>query len=432
MRQMIGRAFGNKISRDIAWTMASFIVLASSGILINVIVAYFRGAEALGIFNQAYSVYIIGSQIAAFGIHYSVLRSAAHHESDKDELGRILMAGIVPALALGLLVAALIWALESVFARLFSDSTARAISFAALGLALFPTTKVLIAFLNGLREMKAFAILQASRYILVAVVVALISASDLAFPYASLSFLLAELATMAAATSYILLRRLSGSWKLDRNWLNTHLRFGGKSLAAGMLGEINTRVDVLCLGLLLNDTAVGIYSFAAMLVDGLYHLLAMVRVNFNPLLVSALRDSAWLRAQELATRTRLYAPLATAGLSLCVLFFYWIVTGYVVPDRGLQVGLPSLIILLASLTLVSPFVPFDNMLLVGGYPSYQTLQQFVGVTTNAVLNVLLIPLMGMEGSAVGTGASFVAAAAVLIVLTKRFFRWNLITNTVAV
>ncbi|MBU1306362.1 MAG: hypothetical protein KKF33_12705, partial [Alphaproteobacteria bacterium] len=81
--------------------MGSFVILAASGIVINMIVAYLRGAEALGIFNQAYSVYIIASQIAAFGIHYSVLRSAAYYEVEPELQGRILLSGAVPALAAG-------------------------------------------------------------------------------------------------------------------------------------------------------------------------------------------------------------------------------------------------------------------------------------------------------------------------------------------
>ena len=334
MKKLFGGILGNKVSQDIAWTMGSFVVLASSGILINIIVAYLRGAEALGIFNQAYSIYIVGSQIAAFGIHYSVLRAAAHHDTEKDNLGRILLSGLIPALLLGFAVAASVWFLEPVFADLFSPPTARAISYAALGLALFPTTKVLISFLNGLREMKAFAFLQAFRYIVVMIVVAAVSASEMAFPYASLCFLVAEVATVAGAATYILTRRLSGPWRFDRAWFATHLRFGSKSLAAGMLGEVNTRIDVLCLGLFLDDAAVGIYSFAAMLFDGLFHLLAMVRVNFNPILVSAVRDKAWPRAQNLARQTRIYAPLAMAALSVCVIIFYWLVTSYVVRSAG--------------------------------------------------------------------------------------------------
>src|SRR5690606_3038260 len=111
------------------------------------------------------------------------------------------------------------------------------------------------------------------------------------------------------------------------------------------------------------------------LMDGLYHLLAMVRVNLNPVLVATVRDANWAEGRRLLGTSRRYAPLVTGVLSLAVIVFYWLVTAWVVPDRGLQAGLPVLVVLLGSLTLVSAYVPFDNLLLAGGYPGYQTAQQ---------------------------------------------------------
>lgn len=410
--------------------MGSFFILAVSGILINIAVAYLRGAEALGIFNQAYSVYIIVSQIAAFGIHYSVLRSSAYHDREPTLQGRILISGAVPALVAGISLATIVVVAEPVFATLFSEPTARAISFAGFGLALFPLNKVLIAFLNGLRHMKAFAVFQALRYILVAAVATGVAASDLPFEYASFCFLVAEATTVIGTVLYISILRLAPSPTVDRKWVVSHTIFGGKSLFAGMFGEINTRVDVLMLGLFLDDAAVGIYSFAAMLMDGLYHLLAMVRVNFNPYLVTATRDKDWPPVQRLFTRSRRFAPLVLGVLCIGVVLFYWIVTSYIVPERGLQAGLPTLIILLSSLTLVSAYIPFDNLLLTGGYPALQTLQQFFAVATNVVLNVALIPVLGISGAAVGTGLSYIASIIFLIVLSRRIFGWNMLTNKV--
>lgn len=428
MKKILLSLAGNKLSRDILWTVGSFVILAASGIFINIVVAYYRGAEALGIFNQAYSVYIVGSQIAAFGIHYSVLRSAAYHETDSDKLGEILLSGLVPALVLGIVFAVVIFLMKPIFAHLFSAPTSEAIRFAALGLALFPATKVAIAFLNGLRRMKAFAAFQAFRYIVVAGVVTAVAASNVPFVYSALCFVIAEVATILGALAYILVRRLVGRWRVTRSWLVSHFIFGGKSLMAGMLGEINTRVDILCLGLLLDDAAVGIYSFAAMLIDGIYHLLAMVRVNFNPILVGAVRDKAWSDAQKLLHKSVRYAPLVIGAMSIGVFLFYWLTTTFIVPERGLQAGLPSLLILLTGITLVSAYIPFDNMLLVGGYPGYQTVQQFTSVAVNVALNFALIPWLGIEGSAIGTCASYIASIFILTVFVQRFFGWNLLLN----
>lgn len=427
------KLFRSKLSGDIAWTTGSFVVLAASGLLINLVIAYFRTAADLGVFNIAYSFYIIVSQIAAFGIHYSVLRHAALHDSDRDELGTILASAMVPVVLLGVFFAAVIFWAEPFFESAFgSERAARAIAFAALGIALFPATKVLISFLNALRHMKAFAVLQAGRYIAVAVVVTVFAVSEWDFTLATLCFLIAELLTLLGAITYIIWMGLIGRPRVQRRWLRTHVSFGGRSLAAGMFGEINTRVDVLCLGLFLSDREVGIYSFAAMLLDGLYHLLAMVRVNFNPILVGALRDGRWSEAQRILRLSKRFAPLVMGGLAIGVFIFYWIVTVQFVPERGLQEGMTVLFILLAGLVVTAGFIPFDNLLLVSGHPMRQTLQQAFAVMTNVALNLALIPVLGIEGAAIGTASSYLAAITALWVMSNRQLGWNIMTNRVRV
>lgn len=431
LRKRIVDVLSNKLSSDIAWTMGSFMILALSGIVINIVVAYFRGTEDLGVFNLAYSVYIIVSQIAALGVHYSVLRYAAMNQENPRELGSMLGSALLVVTLLGLLMAGLVFVSEPLFARAYdSERAARAISFAALGIALFPASKVLISFLNGLRHMKAFSVLQAARYIMVAAVVTAFSVSDQDFTLASLCFVVAEIVTLAAAAIYIASQRLVQRVRIKKSWLREHTSFGGRSLLAGMFGEINTRVDVLCLGLFLGDREVGIYSFVAMLLDGLYHLLAMVRVNFNPILVNCVRDSGWPEAQRLLRLSKRFIPLIMIALSAIVFAFYWLVAFQLVPERGLQEGTVVLLILLGGLVATSPFIPFDNMMLISGYPGRQTLQQAVAFVVNVSLNLALIPLVGIEGAAIGTASSYLAAVVSLILMTDRRLGWNLLTNRV--
>lgn len=430
LRKRLVDTLSTKLSNDIAWTMGSFMILALSGIVINLVVAYFRGTEDLGVFNLAYSVYIIVSQIAAFGVHYSVLRYAALKQEDSEELGAVLGSALVLVTIFGLAMAGLVFLAEPLFATAYSERAARAISFAALGMALFPASKVLIAFLNGLRHMKAFAVLQAGRYIVVAAVVTAFAVSNQDFTLASLCFAIAEIVTLTAAAVYIASRRLVQRMRSRKSWLREHMSFGGRSLLAGMFGEINTRVDVLCIGIFLSDRDVGVYSFVAMLLDGLYHLLAMVRVNFNPVLVNCVRDSRWPEAQRMLRLSKRFIPLLMLALSSLIFAFFWVVTFMLVPERGLQEGVAVLFILLTGLVISSPFIPFDNMMLISGYPGRQTIQQAVAFVTNVSLNLALIPLVGIEGAAIGTACSYLASVVSLILMTDNRLGWNLLTNRV--
>jgi O-antigen/teichoic acid export membrane protein len=421
---------GGKLTRDIGYSLGSFAVLALSGLVINLVITWLRDAAALGVFNQSYAVYILISQIATFGLHYSVLRYSAVHDSDANERGQVLLNAAACALLGGFATAGLTIMCEPLFARAFdSPATAAAIRNAAVGLCLFPLNKVLLAHLNALRHMRAYSLLQAGRYTTIMVLVAVLCTTALPIETATFAFFAAEVVTAIAAVLYLRAQGELSRLAFSRSWTRTHLRFGGKALVAGTFAEFNSRVDVLVIGFFMADRAVGIYSFAAMLADGLYHVLAMVRLNFNPLLVRVLRDRDWEQARNLLRRTRRLAYPAVAVLSTLVILAFWTFTVQVMPQKGLVEGLPSLVILLSTLTLVSSFVPFDNLLLVTGHPGYQTLQQFATVLSNATFGILLLPWFGIAGVAAGTAASYLVAAVALVVMARRVVGWNLLTNS---
>lgn len=419
-----------KLSRDIAYSLGSFFVLAVSGIVINVVVTAQRDVAALGIFNIAYAVYILASQFAVWGIHYSVLRHTALHMGDVLERSRMLWTAAACALGLGLVSALGLILAEPLFSRLFgSDVIGRAISNAALGLALFPLNKVMLAYLNGLRAMKAFSVLQAVRYLMVMALVAIITATALPTEKITLCFVAAEAVTTIAVLVHLLRAQLVKRSRITGPWVRTHLYFGGKGLVAGMFTEINSRVDVLMIGFFLSERETGIYSFAVMLVDGLYQVLAMVRINFNPLLVAALRDHDTPVLVQLRRQSHAYVLPAAVLLAASALGVYCLIAAFVMPSKGLTEGIPSLVVLLCGLVTISTLVPFDNLMMVSGYPGRQTWQQFATVLSNVLVAAFLLPAVGMVGAAAGTAASYLAGAAMLVYLTRRIHRWNLLSNT---
>lgn len=426
---LTARLRSHKLTRDIAWTLGSFVLLAASGMVINLVVAGARDAAALGVFNQAYAVYIIASQLATLGLHYSVLRHAALHEADAAVRGRMLFTAAVCSLGLGVAAALVVALASGALGALFdSGHTGRAIAWAAAGLTLFSLNKVLLAYLNGLRRMKAFSILQGLRYLLVMAVVCAVAAGPWPIERATVAFLVAEVVTAAAAIGYIARQQLARHLHFSREWLAQHVRFGSKGLAAGMFAEFNSRIDVLLIGVFLPDREVGIYSFAAMMVDGVYHVLAMVRLNFNPVLVAALRDRDHAGAMTLRRQSARIVLPATLAMAVLAVLALWALATFVVPQKDLQLGLPSLLILMGGLTLVSALVPFDNLLMVSGHPGYQTLQQLLTVAANAAVAVALLPHWGIAGAAAGTAVSYLAGASALLLFGRRVVGWNLLAN----
>ena len=67
--------------------------------------------------------------------------------------------------------------------------------------------------------------------------------------------------------------------------------YGAKSALAGVMLELNAKVDIWMIGVFLSDKLVGIYTFAAMVAEGVYQLLVVLQ--------TLLRFSSMLRSQVL-------------------------------------------------------------------------------------------------------------------------------------
>jgi O-antigen/teichoic acid export membrane protein len=418
-----------RFGTNVVWALASMAVLAVSGAAINLIVLSARDAGTLGVFNQTFAVYVVATQLGTIGIHQSVLRHSAFYNDNPSERDRLFTTAAAAALALGVAAALTLWSAAPALGRILdSQDCADAIAVAALGLSLAPLNKVVLTYLNGLSDIRAFALLQGGRYVLVATTVAVVALSPLSFRLAALCFAVAEAITTLAAFIYLFRSSWLGRLRFDLGWLRRHLVFGLQSFPAGLFVDLNARVDVLMLGLFASDRTVGIYSIAAMFADGLLHVLWVFRMNGNPIIAAALRDQDWAKVRALVTYCRRYALAAAVALAIVLLILFLALDRYVVPQKGLGEGFGAIAVLFCALVLLSWIMPFDNMMLMAGLPLQQTLQHFVLLAVTVASGFLLIPSLSMVGAALAVGIGYVAGSMTLVVLTRRHLGWDLLTN----
>jgi O-antigen/teichoic acid export membrane protein len=410
------------LSVDLIFNYTSLAIVAVGGLLTNVVVARYLGEAALGVFNQAYAVYIAASQLAVGGVHISVLRSVAQAGGNRSEQARLVASGLALSLGLGSAVAALVLLGRHLLgAALGSPEVANSLALAAPALVPFAVNKTLLSTLNGLERMRAYALLQATRLI-----VLLLTLSTLAWckrPPAelTLSLLLAELCVLGVSLPLVVRHLRLRPAQICRSWLDRHLAFGARGLLSGVFLELNTRIDVLAIGLFLSDQDVGRYSIAAVFAEGLYQCLIVVRNQMNPVLARLVlaEDPAPVRRLVRAAWRYLYPGMAftyLAGLAaLQVVLSYQLR----LPDAGATRD--CYLILGAGVLAVSGFVPFDGALLHAGRPAHYTLLTFLVALSNLVLNLALIPWLGIVGAALGTAI----ALGLSILYLNSIMRWQL-------
>lgn len=386
----------------------SLFILAVSGISINVLIASNYGSSTLGVFNQIFALYIMSSQLAVGGVHFSVLKYTAQHDNRSGVILPILHSGLLVVLVLsGLVALALLMGKSIIGGALDSPLVLNGIYYIAPSLIFFSLNKLLLSCLNGLRMMRAFATVSGLRYILIISFVCYVSMSGMSSELLPACFLFSEIILTPIQICILRKKLLFTRFKVEKYWIKKHSIFGFKAFLSGVFIELNSRIDVLMLGIFLSDGVVGLYSFAAMLAEGFYQLLVVVRNNINPVMGKLILSNKTEEFKRIVDKTRriVYPVMFLVG-SLTI-GLYLPILNFLPNGDEFSNGLPVLTILLMGLALISGFVPFDAILTQSGFPATQTFINAFGLVINILLNLFLIPLYGPIGAALATSASLV-------------------------
>ena len=404
---------------DTIANLAAFGVLAVSGVVLNLGLMAVAGEAALGVFNQLYALYVVASQVAAFGIHMAVHREVAAGERPA---GVSLATGLRLVLVPSTVVAASV-ALASGAIGVAVDSPAVGAGAWWLGAALVPfaVNKVLTGALAGGGRLQAFAAVQIVRIVvLVAVTLGMAASGDTGGGLA-LGFGVAELAILPGLLVLLRPQWTAGSLEVARE----QLRFGAQALPHGLIAESFLRVDVLMLAPFVSDASVGIYSLAAMCAEGLYQVGGTVRQVIGPRMIPLLTAESGVRSarrrllwQAMAMGAGVFAVVA-GGLGVGFPWLGWVIDpGVVSPAHQI------LLLLMAGMAVNAAFVPLDTLLLWAGRPALQSAWMAANLLINVALNGLLIPELGIYGAAVATALAWACAALTLQLAVWGALRWR--------
>jgi len=410
----------SKFEKDVLWNVGGLAVAGIAGIALSAAIALGYTDSVLGSFNQVFAAYIFFSQFAVLGIHHSVLTHVAA-AAEKDAATPIIRTGLATACVPATLFAGLFYASAGpISAMLESPAVATGIRYAAPGLFFFALNKVSLSAINGSRHMRAYALLTAGRFLFMLGFFGLALRGNLTGAELPAILSLAEGLTFVlslAALRPLLVGAKRGPEKTA--WVGRHIAFGLKGFLGGVVVELNTRVDVLMLGVFLSDAAVGMYSFAALVAEGLAQLLTVLRQNYSPILARLLASGDAIAARDtiIGGRNRVYPASALVG-ALAVLG-YALGTSLVFSESGVAQSWPLFATLVAGLVIGSGYSPFSQILIVAGRPGWNTWMVLAILTTNALLNAFLIPAWGVHGAAVATAVSFGFAAVSLRFFARR-------------
>jgi O-antigen/teichoic acid export membrane protein len=304
----------------------------------------------------------------------------------------------------------------------YSDAVVQGFQDVCIALVLFAINKVIVSILNGLRMMRAFAVAQAARPVLLATGALLAAAHGTEPEHLPRIILWTEVAMFTALGAWLVGSSLLGRTTEAKLWARSQLAFGAKAFVGGGLSEANTRVDILIAGSVLSDREVGIYSLAAMIVEGLVQLPSVIRNTINPVLarMAAVHDFDGLCALCLRAARSTYA-IMFAVIALVLALYPWGVD-LVIGKAEFQESWPVLIAACCGVLIASGALPLEMILLQLGLPSLHTAFKASVLIANIACTAILINALGLIGAGVASGLNFVFSAILLLGCTRLALR----------
>lgn len=185
----------------------------------------------------------------------------------------------------------------------------------------------------------------------------------------------------------------------------------------GIMGAIMINTDIIMIGWLRSAEEVGYYSAAQKLILLAYVIPSLLASSTFPVL-SRLSGSDSEKAKNLLSKSlKLILFIAVITVIFGLILGPWIFE--ILFGAEYLLGLPTFKILLCSILFVYPGTLLGNALFAYNDSKYFLKFVIISTTTNALLNIILIPKYGIEGAAVSTILTQLASNSLLYIRAKK-------------
>ncbi|OEH92146.1 flippase [Bacillus solimangrovi] len=198
------------------------------------------------------------------------------------------------------------------------------------------------------------------------------------------------------------------------------LKFSLPLLLTGFLAVISQRTDSLMIGYFLNETQVGIYDIALKIGT----LSSFILVAFNTMFAPTI--SSLYHRNDLATLSSMYKAITkwVVGVNLITFSVILLFGQDIMHIFGKEfiAGSTALVLVGIGQIVNAGVGSAGYILIMTGNPHYEMYLNFLVVFINVTLNLLLIPLYGIEGAALASLVSVAIANIVKLLLVYRKHR----------
>lgn len=419
---MIKIAVKSKFSIDSIYNLISVGLSGVIYILINILILKFYSESILGIFNIAYSIYIIISQLSVFGIHLSTQQYIPRFYNDKSKQNVIVSSSLILVFFISLLFVIIGYNFNSFLSELFNSKLLKEyLNYSLWGIIFFSLNKVFFSYINGIRQMKHFAYFTLTRFLFMILILIVLIVFKFDSSYIILILPLTELILFILLLIYTLKRILIFINSETLQFIKIHFTFGKKAFIGNFLLDINSRVDVLMLGLFVADEKVGIYSFVLAISEGILQIPVVFRNNINPIITkSTVLKNVSSKLNSILKKNIFYFYIVISSICIVSLALFPLGLYILQIEENVLTYFYLYLILISGIIISAGYQPFSMVFSQLNKPNIHSLYIFIIFIVNIIGNYIFIILFDVYGAAIGTALSYITQIFVLKFLIFKY------------
>jgi len=385
-----------KILTNTVWLFADRILRMGFGLVVGVWVARYLGPEQFGLFSYVLAFVALFGVFATLGLDDIVVRDIVRNPSDKDEI----LGATFSLKLLGGLVGILLTTAGILLLRPNDRLTHSMVAIIASGL-IFQSFDTISFWFQSQVQIKYVVYAKNGAFILISLAkvgLILSHASLIAFAWAALAEIIlgAVGLTLAYGANGHLVRAWRGSIARARSLLTDSWPL----ILAGLAIVVYMKIDQIMLGEMLGNQAVGLYSAATRISEIWYFIPVAIVSSASPSIVEAKAISDSLYYQKVDKLFRLMAVLAFSIVIPMTFFSGHIIDLLYGPEFAGAGSVLAIHIWAAVFVFLG--VAQGPWTVNEGLMKLSLQRTVIGAVANVVLNLLLIPRIGVVGAAIST------------------------------
>jgi O-antigen/teichoic acid export membrane protein len=384
-----------KVIRNIFWAFLAKFLNIFSGLFVGILVARYLGPEQFGLMSYVISYVTLFSIFASFGFDNIEIRELAKNNNAKNEI-------LGTALYLRLFLACFTIILIAISVRVFEADrfTLWMIIIYSFSLIL-NTFSVIKNYFTSIVDNEYIVKTEIIRIIIGAAIKILLLIADAPLEW----FIIAiTFDFIIIATGYIFsYRKKIGNlvqWSFDKEIAIYHVKESFPLLLSGAAIILYQTIDQIMIRNMISNVAVGHYVVAAKLAEFIVFIPLIIAQTVTPILVQARSSNVStyeLKRKELFDIVIWCTVLFSLALSLLaeplILFLY---------GNEFSEAIPVLQIIAWKAVFAAMFVSSGQIIIIEHIHKLAVFRNLIGCLFNIFLNLLLIPTIGIVGSAIAS------------------------------